>query len=354
MKLYRLLAVIVVLTSAIAGSITQAVAAPQQHDYLIPPRTLTDSLLAYWTLDEASSTRFDSLTGCGGGGCNLTDNNTVTQAAGKLSNAAQFTSANSEWLNHVDDATLSAGNTNFTIAVWVYLDSTATTMGLAGKAPGGTSNEYAIVYNSGNNRFQWWVWSDGGAGSTGISATAFGAISGTTWYYVIGWHDADNDIIGISVNGIQNSQSYAAGIYNSAGVFEVGRYIGGNYVNGRIDALCLWRRVLAVDERTWLYNAGNGCEYPFTACDATATATAAASDTPTATMTSTITPTWTATATPPIWESHVLDGGNLYVIERRATYGEIAVAVIGLLVLAAFGLRWIFQLVMGAFQQWLL
>jgi hypothetical protein len=352
MKLYRLVAVVVVLTSAIAGSITQAVAAPQQHSYLVPPAALTDSLLAYWTLDEASSTRFDSLTGCGGGGCNLTDNNTVAQAVGILTNAAQFTSANSEWLSHVDDATLSAGNTDFTIAVWVYLD-TKITSGIVSKYPFGGQNEYLILYNASGDRFQFYLCSDGTT-CTSVTANAFGAVSASTWYYIIGWRDKANNIQGIEVNALFNSQSYTNALFDGSAAFEIGRYGGSNYFNGRIDSVALWRRALSQNERIWLYNAGTGCEYPFTACDATATATAVASNTPTATMTSTITPTWTATATPPIWESHTLDGGNLYVIERRATYGEIAVAIIGLLVLAAFGLRWIFQLVMGAFQQWLL
>jgi hypothetical protein len=240
---------------------------------------------------------------------------------------------------------------------WVYEDSqpAANHMGVVAKYTTSGNYEYAISWNYSTKKFLWSVSGDG-TNVTSLVANGFGATSTATWYFIVAWHDADNNEIGIEVNGVHDTQSYATGMYDGTGAFDIGRYAAttNNCWDGRIDSVGMWRRVLTSSERTWLYNAGSGCEYPFTACDATATATAVASNTPTATMTSTITPTWTATATPPIWESHTLDGGNLYVIERRATYGEIAVAIIGLLVLAAFGLRWIFQLVMGAFQQWLL
>ena len=67
--------------------------------------TLPTNLIAYWKLDEASGTRNDSK-----GANHLTDNNTVTQAVGKVGNAAQFTLANSEYLSIADNADLSAGD----------------------------------------------------------------------------------------------------------------------------------------------------------------------------------------------------------------------------------------------------
>ena len=51
--------------------------------------TLPTNLIAYWKLGEASGTRSDSK-----GSNNLTDNNTVTSAAGKWGTAGQFTAAN--------------------------------------------------------------------------------------------------------------------------------------------------------------------------------------------------------------------------------------------------------------------
>ena len=52
---------------------------------------LTDNLIAFWQLEEASGVRYDSE-----GSNNLTDNNTVTSATGVVGDAAQFTRSNSE------------------------------------------------------------------------------------------------------------------------------------------------------------------------------------------------------------------------------------------------------------------
>src|SRR5687768_4787916 len=88
---------------------------------------LLTSLIAHWRLDETSGFRADSHAGL-----DLGDINTVASAAGKLSNAASFLASNEESLSHVDNAALSMGNIDFTIALWVWFDSLAGS-GLAGK-----------------------------------------------------------------------------------------------------------------------------------------------------------------------------------------------------------------------------
>ncbi len=89
-----------------------AFAAPARADLL------TD-LKAHWKLNEASGARVDSH-----GSNDLTDNNTVTQVAGKIGNAAQFTAANSEWLSRGTDVDLGLGaDTDCTWAGWFYMDS---------------------------------------------------------------------------------------------------------------------------------------------------------------------------------------------------------------------------------------
>ena len=55
---------------------------------------LTDNLVAWWTLDETSGTRFDCV-----GSNDLADNNTVTSDPGKVNVAAEFTLATEEFLS---------------------------------------------------------------------------------------------------------------------------------------------------------------------------------------------------------------------------------------------------------------
>ena len=76
---------------------------------------LTDGLVSCWDLDEASGTRYDAY-----GTNDLTDYNTVGQAAGVNGYAGSFISANSEYLAHSDNADLSTGNIDFTVMAWVY------------------------------------------------------------------------------------------------------------------------------------------------------------------------------------------------------------------------------------------
>jgi hypothetical protein len=76
------------------------------------------------------------------------------------------------------------------------------------------------------------------------------------------------------------------------------------------------------------------------AAPAVAAPLAQATDTPTPTETTT--PTATATAA---WQtSYTLDSGNVVVIERRATFGELVTSSLLIVLIALTGLRWLYQL----------
>jgi len=89
---------------------------------------LTDNLISFWGLEETSGTRVDAH-----GTNNLTDNNTVTSATGKVGTAGQFTNANSEYLSITDNASLSTGDIDFSAQAWVYFDSFGTQRGIINK-----------------------------------------------------------------------------------------------------------------------------------------------------------------------------------------------------------------------------
>lgn len=81
----------------------------------------SSSVLAYWTMDETSGTRADSA-----GSNDLTDNNTVVYRTGVLGNAADFTTANSEYLSIVDASTnVDFEHSAWTFGYWIYHDSYA-------------------------------------------------------------------------------------------------------------------------------------------------------------------------------------------------------------------------------------
>lgn len=277
-----------------------ALAAPSPRPLMV----LSDSLIAYWKLEEASGTRLDELSGCGGSGCDLTDNNTVGQAAGKLGNAALFLTANSESLSINDHADLSTGDIDFSIAAWVYLDSKGANRGLVTKQSGTTAAtiDYQLIFHNGVDRYRLGV--SNGSTITSVDASNYGSPALATWVYIVAWHDAANDTLNIQVNnGTVNSTSYSTGVQDTAASFKMGTTTTSSYHNGRMDAVGFWKKVLTADERTLLWNGGAGCDYPFTACEATPTSTststsaATATDTPTSTNTATATDTATSTST---------------------------------------------------------
>lgn len=220
--------------------------------------------IAVWHLDEASGTRNDSV-----GTNHLADNNTVTTAAAKLgANAAQFTAANSEYLSIADNADLSTGNIDFTVGLWVKLDSLAGIQVIANKGSWGTTQEYLVDYDgTASFRFRFTVTSDGGAGLTVVSANSLGAPVVGTWYQITAWHDSVLDTINIQVNGgTVDSASHTTGGFNGTGPFELGRNVAlGRYLDGKLDEVAFWKRTLTGSERGQLYNSGAGVAYAITA-----------------------------------------------------------------------------------------
>ena len=212
------------------------------------------SLISYWKLEEASGSRADSY-----GTNTLTDNNTVTQAVGKLGNCAQFTALNMEKLSIASNSGLIPGASSFTITVWAYLDSKPTISRILSKDNGlAATSEYALWYYGIDDRFRINV-AFNGASSIGLNANNFGIPSPSTWYFIIAWVDADADTLNISVNnGTANSTALSSALNSTSTEFDIGSDATGNYFDGRIDSAGFWKRVLTAAERTALYNSGSG------------------------------------------------------------------------------------------------
>jgi hypothetical protein len=221
---------------------------------------LVDNLVAYWSLEEASGSRVDAH-----GANDLTDNNTVTSATGKVGDGASFARANSESLTIADNTDLSMGDVDFTIACWVYLADLNDYSALVTKDDAGANREYILYYDDAVSRISFGIWSGaGGAGNAEISGTTFGTPSTATWHFVVARHDATANTISICVNdGGVNSTSHSGGAYNGSAQFALGRFGGGLYHNGRMDEVGIWKRALSGAEITELYNAGSGRDYTY-------------------------------------------------------------------------------------------
>ena len=234
-----------------------------------PSFDLLSGLVSYWKLDEASGTRVDSHSTN-----DLTDNNTVTSVAGKIGNAAEFEADNSEFLSHATNGDLEAGDIDYTIACWVFLESkTNPYLGFVTKdSLTANGRQYYLFYASSSDRFVFGTANGGGAGLDQInevSASNFGSPSLGVWYYLVAWHDSSANTTNIQVNnGTVNSLT---DIYTPTTAPSLANFLIGGFDNagsrlpmdGLIDEVGFWKRRLIPAERTALYNGGAGFAYPF-------------------------------------------------------------------------------------------
>ncbi|MBU0999774.1 fibronectin type III domain-containing protein [Patescibacteria group bacterium] len=223
---------------------------------------LLENIKAYWKLEEASGERSDAI-----GSNNLTDNNTVTNDTGILGNAAKFVAANSEYLSITDNADLSFGDEDFTITAWVNIDNLGNNS-IATKHTNGGAREYALWYNVlSANRFSFGVSDNGSTNWTEIAANNLGQPVADTWYFIVAWHDSVNNTLNIQVNnGTIDSTAYSTGVFDGASNFLVGAWGStgaSSLMDGFIDSVGVWNRVLTSTERAALYNSANGLEHPF-------------------------------------------------------------------------------------------
>jgi hypothetical protein len=215
------------------------------------------NLVAYWKMEEASSaTRNDSK-----GTNHLTNNGTVAQIAGKLGNAAGFDNS-ADVLTCADNAVLSMGDVDMTLGGWFYWDAITNAV-LAGKAlsAGGANQDYTLACSGGVIQFR--------VNPTGSETIVSSGITPQTgqWYFIVGWHDAANDLIGIEVRDSSGNTlasvttPHAGGINDGAANFEVSYSL--SPFSGRVDNLFLYKgKVLSAGERTALYNGGAGVAIP--------------------------------------------------------------------------------------------
>ena len=244
-------------------SILNLTASPNEYAYIANPRSsLYDSLVAFWKLDEVSGVRKDVL-----GRFDLTDNNTVTQAAGKVGNSAQFTAANSEWLSVNDAPDLRfGGNRNWTVTCWAQFGAAvvggnSTIFNKGEPVVGSGAGAEIILLKNGTENIQSYYRNGTDTSYPGYAHSTI--ISPSTWYFLALSYNFLTQNLSITVN--TTTQTFASVTINDGQnqPFQLGRRTLGNYHEGLIDSFGKWNRVLTSDELTSLYNSGNGKEYPF-------------------------------------------------------------------------------------------
>lgn len=215
---------------------------------------LTDDLVSYWKLDEASGTRNDSHSTN-----HLTDNNTVGSTTGKLNNCATFVADDTEYLSVANNAELQVGDIDFSISCWCYFTAAAGIQYVFCKTA--AFFPYALSYNN-----------VGGADEMKFEAyfnntvVKTGAFAINTWMHVVCINDSVANQCTIIINdGTPTSNAHGA-FANTDGAGDLrigGSDASGQYLAGRVDEIGLWKRVLTAGEITTLYGGGTPPAYPF-------------------------------------------------------------------------------------------
>lgn len=219
---------------------------------------LKTSLVSWWNLDEQSGVRYDSH-----GSNDLTDNNTVgsvINAGGAMDGAAaSFVAANSEDLR-ITGSPLAADDT-YTLSMWVNPTADAAAyrgVWNAGRCYTGiqlqrkTDGTCYYVFATYDGV---WRYADG----TGYIPDAGG------WTHLLLTVEPGVAFTSYVNNVLLEQQPLGTPVaLPSTYDFHIGRSeVAGNYMQGGIDEVAIWDRVLTADERAELYNLGRGKYYAF-------------------------------------------------------------------------------------------
>lgn len=213
---------------------------------------LLDGLLAYWKLDEASST--DHAQDAHSNDLDLAQVNTPNQSGAVLG-------ANSRWFDAAFFQQLKStasnfnfGDTNYSFACWVWTNNQSAEHGILGK-DNGSSRQYRLDLDT-NLNVRWFVFDNGQA----VTGQVFPAtLTQSTWYHIVCWYDATNSQLGCAVNAGTPSLASCGTPGTSNPDFTVGS--GNTFFQGAIDEVGVWTRVLTSQERIELYNGGSGRAY---------------------------------------------------------------------------------------------
>ena len=225
---------------------------------------ISNSLAAYWKLNESSGNASDSI-----GGYTLTNNNTVTYSSGKINNGANFLGSSSQYLSvnrSVGDSLDIRGNISFSF--WAKLSNANPDGCLISTLDTGVNKrkfEVAILssspnimrvqYNSNDSTNTYWDFNMSNYESNAWTHFGFGiTVSGPSIIAKIN---------GSTVSPIASSTS-ATSIQSSNAQLCIGRRSNATtYLTGSLDEVGIWSRALNDSELKQLYNGSSGLSYPF-------------------------------------------------------------------------------------------
>lgn len=211
---------------------------------------LRDGLVAYVLFDDALGT---DLTGRGN---DLTPHNGPTVVGGET----RLTAASSQYYDRPSTADLTISGTDATILALVRLASKPGEGSICAKFGGSDGNSEWNLEYAGNDRFGFTV-RDVGANATaqGIASPVIGR-----QYLVAGRTRISDKRVSISIDGVEESFTnyVGAGPAATSQTIEVGRFLGGQYVDAALKGWAIYHRRLTDAELVQMWNGGSPLLWP--------------------------------------------------------------------------------------------
>lgn len=224
--------------------------------------TLLDDLISWWTLnddpDDGIGTDEQHRT-------QMTATN-LTRVTGRVGNAVEFNSAGTSRLYAASNGLLQLEKRPFTFALWVKFNAFTGSHVLVSKTNSDPiTAQYRIEYDSFTTSIAFRV------GRTGGNRVVL-AFNGAgppvdVWQFVVCWLDSATGYLHIRMNDSDYENVSTSPIGASfMTVNSVGFYVGSNPdgtdpLDGAMDNLAVWGRVLTRAEQSALWNDGMGVNY---------------------------------------------------------------------------------------------
>ena len=231
------------------------------------PGALSDGLVGYWKMDEASWTNdcsTTSVTDSSGNGNNgkACPNSTgpTGGAAGKFGNAGSFDGSN----DYVGISSSSLRLTgDMTVSMWMKTSDTSEQQLFSKDNDGGTGGWGLRIVKSNGFVYASYVTTNP---SIVAGSAALVPFTNGSWTHVVVTYK-DGQYLNVFINGVQGSSSTVTGtsLRTSDQDHTIGYWVGGSYFTGSIDETRVYNRALSGAEVSQLYNWAPGpiAEYKF-------------------------------------------------------------------------------------------
>lgn len=220
--------------------------------------SLLDNLSGYWHLDEFTGNRLDKT-------LNGNHLSPFGSLLGSKIDGTRFTG--SQKLAVASNISLATGDEDFTVTAWVTLSSKSSYRFFVCKDNIVNSlREWNLIYvaqeGSIVDKLTFNVQTN-----SGFIACPYSFLSPSidTWYFLVAWHNSQNNTLNLQVNNSSiQTVSYTG---NKSSASNANFTIGNSsdnlnlYHNGNILNVGFWKRILSVQEKTDLFNNGYWLKY---------------------------------------------------------------------------------------------